>query len=117
MHQHDMRWPMFNRVLQQAQRMEDMMKRLGVDPGLAARQEQGRAFPRARTICLLCPSAGRCERWLAQAKGNPEPPDFCPITPFFASCHRRHTSLAHTEGPIDRDQSRLPAYGCIDAPG
>ena len=94
MHQHDMRRPMFNRVLQQAQRMEDMMKRLGVDPGLAARQEQGRAFPRARTICLLCPSAGRCERRLVQAKDNPEPPDFCPITSFFASRHRQVQRMA-----------------------
>lgn len=95
MHQHDNRWPMFRRVLRQAQRMDDMMQRLDVDPALAARRDQGMAFARARTVCLFCPAAAQCERWLAEATGTPEPPGFCPNAAFFAACRRR-VPLPHT---------------------
>jgi hypothetical protein len=78
---------MLDRVLQQAQRMEDMMRRLGVDPAVAARKEQGTAFARARGVCMRCPSAPQCARWLAQSAGTglAEPPRFCPLAAFFAS--------------------------------
>jgi hypothetical protein len=80
---------MFNRVLQQAARMEDMMERIGVDLALAAREDHGQAYARARTICLNCPAAPQCERWLAEPDGASEPPLFCPLAAFFAACRRR----------------------------
>ena len=90
MHRHETRWPMFNRVLQQAARMDGMMERLGVDPVLAARQDQGQAYGRARTICLNCPAGPQCERWLAEPAGASEPPPlFCPLAAFFAACRQR----------------------------
>jgi hypothetical protein len=81
---------MFNRVLQQAARMDNMMARLGVDSALAARADQGRAYERARAVCLRCPSAPQCERWLEQPEGTPEPPPFCPLAAFFAACRLAH---------------------------
>jgi hypothetical protein len=82
----DMRWPMLNRVLQQAQRMDQMMDRLGVDAGAAARIQDGKAFARARTLCLFCPAVKSCELWLEQSAVAPEPPSFCPNAEFFALC-------------------------------
>ena len=78
-------WPMFTRVLQQAQRMDAMMERLGVDRALAARKDEGRAFAQARLACLHCLSASQCEWWLAHVEGAPEPPAFCPLAAFFAT--------------------------------
>lgn len=90
----DKRWPMFNRVLHQAQRMDDMMRHLGVDPALAARQDDGKAFARARTVCLVCPFAEACGEWLARGTGATEPPTYCPNTPFFVAC-RAKVPLPH----------------------
>jgi hypothetical protein len=80
---------MFNRVLQQAARMDDMMQRLGVDLVVAAREDQGQAYARASTICLNCPAGPQCERWLAEPAGASEPPPFCPLAAFFAACRQR----------------------------
>lgn len=97
MHKHDEQWPMFRRVLQQAQRLDDVMARLGIEPCLAARQEMGAAFARARTTCLFCPFMEDCERWLARAgAGAAEPPGFCPNAAFFAACRSRSGSRRST---------------------
>lgn len=88
MQEQGMRWPMLNRVLQQARRMDRMMDRMGVDPGRAARLQDGRAFARARTACLFCPVPRLCEQWLEQATGTPEPPAFCPNADFLTMCRQ-----------------------------
>jgi hypothetical protein len=92
----DKRWPMYNRVLQQAQRMDDMMRCLGADPALAARQDEGEAFAHARTVCLVCPFQAPCGRWLAQATDVVEPPGFCPNAAFFAAA-RRKVPVPHSD--------------------
>jgi hypothetical protein len=76
---------MFNRVLHQAQRMDDIMEHLGVDPAFAARQDGGRAFARARAVCLVCPFTEACRRWLAQGRDRTDPPGFCPNRTFFSA--------------------------------
>src|SRR5262245_32559696 len=93
----DKRWPMFNRVLHQAQRMDDMMRRLGADPSLAARLDEGKAFARARVVCLVCPFEDACRRWLAQATDAAEPPAFCPNAKFFAAVRRHKSTVSHDE--------------------
>jgi hypothetical protein len=108
MHRHTTRWPMFNRVLQQAQRMDAMMERLGVNPALAAREDRGRAYARARAVCLRCPSAPLCERWLALPSGAPEPPPPCPLAAFFASCRRPGPGPAPEGGSCEA--GRGPPY-------
>jgi hypothetical protein len=90
------RWPMFDRVLRRARRMDDMMERMGGDPALAARQDQGSAYARARTVCLVCPFTDRCKQWL-QASGEPAPPPFCPNAAFFAASRRRRGPVRHDE--------------------
>jgi uncharacterized protein DUF6455 len=95
MHDNDKRWPMYRRVLHQAQRMEDMMRHLGVDPAPAARQHDGQGFARARIVCLVCPYAEACGSWLTLAGDAAEPPDFCPNAEFFAAA--RKTPIPHTD--------------------
>jgi hypothetical protein len=85
---------MFNRVLHQAQRMDDMMRRLGADPALAARRDEGEAFARARTVCLVCPYQEACGLWLAQNADAAEPPAFCPNAAFFAAARKVPVSNA-----------------------
>ncbi|HWE16821.1 MAG TPA: DUF6455 family protein [Hyphomicrobiaceae bacterium] len=91
------RWPMFDRVLRRARRMDDMMERMGADPALAARQDHGSAYARARTVCLVCPFTEHCERWLAQASVEPAPPRVCPNAAFFAASLRRRVPVQHDE--------------------
>ncbi len=92
MHEHDKRWPMYERVLQQAQRMDEMMERLGVDPVLAAREAHGDVMARARAVCTVCPFAQPCGLWLASLSEPQDPPGFCPNRAFFASFRRHNRS-------------------------
>ena len=48
--------PMLNRVLQQAELMDRMMERLGLDLAAAARLENGTVWYEARTRCIACHS-------------------------------------------------------------
>jgi uncharacterized protein DUF6455 len=82
-------WPMLNHVLSQAELMDQMMSRLGVNPAVAARIDRGAAFYAARTKCIDCPSGGSCRCWLASSDASPGPPDFCPIAAFFEECAKR----------------------------
>lgn len=95
MQMHEKRWPMFNRVLEQAQRMDRVMDRLGVDPVFAARQDHGKAFARARAVCLVCPFAEACKEWLRHGGDACEPPGYCPNSAFFASFRRGHVAVRH----------------------
>ena len=47
-----MDWPMYRHVECQANRMIDMIQRLGVDSGKLVRLEQGGAYAEARQKCL-----------------------------------------------------------------
>jgi hypothetical protein len=79
---------MLNRVLQQAELMDRMIERLGIDPVVAARLENGMAWYEARSQCIACHSERQCQEWLKRAPTEPsiEPPDFCHNTAFFRSC-------------------------------
>jgi len=88
-------WPMFNHVLSQAERMDQMMSRLGVNPAVAARIDRGAAFYEARTRCIDCLSVGSCRSWLVSSEASPMPPDFCPIAAFFADCAKRQVITAN----------------------
>jgi len=75
-------WPMAARVERQAQLMGEVMRRVAVDPGAAAREGRGIAFAAASRRCLLCRSSQECRRWL-DAGGADVPPRFCPNAAFF----------------------------------
>jgi hypothetical protein len=70
-------WPMFDRVLSHAQLMDEMLERVGAEPGEAVRIGQGTAWHEARTQCLGCADARRCRDWLHTADALAPPPDFC----------------------------------------
>ena len=78
--------PMLNRVLHQAELMDRMMERLGVDLAAAARFENGMAWYEARSQCIDCHSERQCQEWLKRAEPSIGPPDFCHNTAFFRSC-------------------------------
>jgi len=82
-------WPMLNHVLSQAKLMDEMMSRLGVDPAVAVRVDQGAAFYEARTRCIDCSSVESCRCWLASLEAPPQPPNFCPNEAFFEDCVKR----------------------------
>jgi Family of unknown function (DUF6455) len=80
--------PMLNRILQQAELMDFMMERLGIDPVVAARLENGMAWYDARSQCIACHSERQCQEWVKRAPTEPSigPPDFCHNTAFFRCC-------------------------------
>jgi len=80
--------PMLERILRQAEMMDQMMQRVGVDPATAARADRGMACYEARTRCLSCRSERQCFDWLARAGSQPplEPPEFCHNAEFLRRC-------------------------------
>jgi hypothetical protein len=82
--------PMLKRVFRQAELMDRMMERVGVDLAKAARLDRGAAWYEARTRCIACCCERQCLNWLehSQAQAPAEPPEFCHNTEFFRSCRR-----------------------------
>ena len=80
--------PMFDRVFRQAELMDRMMERVGVNPAAAARVDKGMAWYEARTKCIACCSERQCRDWLArsEAQAFSEPPEFCHNAEFFRYC-------------------------------
>ena len=68
--------PMLNRIIRQAELMDRMMERVGVDPAAAVRIDRGMGWYQARTRCIACWSERECLDWLAlsEAKTTSKPP-------------------------------------------
>jgi hypothetical protein len=76
--------PMLQRVLRQADLMDDMMECIGVVPARAVRLDKGMAWYEARSRCIACPHDVLCRQWIAQSGPlAPEPPGYCPNREFF----------------------------------
>ena len=80
--------PMFDRVFHQAELMDRMMGRVGVNPATAARVDKSMAWYDARTKCIACCSERQCRNWLASsmAAAFSESPEFCHNAEFFRGC-------------------------------
>ena len=80
--------PMLERVFRQAELMDRMMERVGVNPVAAARLDRGMAWYEARTKCIACHSERQCRAWIERSQADPssEPPEFCQNAEFFRSC-------------------------------
>ncbi len=80
--------PMLDRIFRQAELMDRMMERVGVDPAAAARVDRGMAWYEARTRCIACCSDRQCRDWLACSETSAvlEPPEFCRNGEFFRRC-------------------------------
>jgi hypothetical protein len=89
---------MLERVLRQAERMDRMMERLGVDRAALARIDRGMAWYEARSRCIACCRETACRQWLETARAPAAPPDFCANAGLFRSI-------------LDRDPARDAAPG------
>ena len=80
--------PMLNRIIRQAELMDRMIERAGVDPAAAVRIDRGMGWYEARTRCIACCSERECRDWLARSKAemSSKPPAFCPNAEFFRRC-------------------------------
>jgi hypothetical protein len=63
--------PTFNRIFGQAELMDRMMGRVGVNPAIAARIDQGMAWYEARMNCISCCHEHECRNWLECSEGLP----------------------------------------------
>ncbi len=82
------RWPMFQHVERRANRLNDMIAHLDVDPVKLARHRAGDSFAEARASCLNCSNAHACLFWLEGADANSATPEFCPNIELFLNCRR-----------------------------
>ena len=78
--------PMLERIFRQAELMDAVMERLGVDPSTAARLDRGMAWYEARTKCIGCCEERQCRAWLERPGPLPGPPPSCPNGDFFRRC-------------------------------
>ena len=99
-------WPMHSRVFRQAELMDRMMARVGVNPAVAARVDQGAAWFEARTNCISSCHEHVCRNWLERSERLSMPPDFCPNAEFFRSCLDRSSI----------DVSTMPRQSSNDLP-
>jgi hypothetical protein len=81
-------WPMYRRVERRAVRMQEMMRRLDVDPARLARLRGGDAYAEARARCLSCRASERCLLWLDNPTQAGRRPEFCPNLALFEGCKR-----------------------------
>ncbi len=83
------RAPMLQRVLRQAEQMDGMLQRVGIDRVRAVRMDKGMAWYEARLRCIACIHDEQCRGWMAEHLGQASsapPPAFCPNAEFFRLC-------------------------------
>jgi hypothetical protein len=69
---------MLSRVIRQAELMDGVCARLGIDLAAAARRDLGEAWYVARSRCIACLNDARCRQWLTSPVNSSEqPPAFC----------------------------------------
>jgi uncharacterized protein DUF6455 len=99
--------PMMQRVLQQAETMDQMMQCVGVEPVRAARIDRGMAWYEARSRCIACIDDRHCRDWIAAHEGTPQsvPPTFCRNAEFFrkakAAIDPKLTEERHEPAPAN----------------
>ncbi|MGE0850972.1 MAG: DUF6455 family protein [Hyphomicrobiaceae bacterium] len=82
------RRPMLERVFAQADLMDRVMERVGVDAPTAARLDRGMTWYEARSRCIACPYDRQCREWVAPtADAAPRSaPLYCENADFFDVC-------------------------------
>ena len=91
--------PMLDRIFRQAELMDCVMQRLGIDPATAARLDRGTAWYEARTRCIACCDERQCRAWLASADPPTALPSSCANGEFFRRCTMRRPSKVHSPSP------------------
>jgi hypothetical protein len=77
---------MLDRVFSQAELMDRMIERVGINPAVVARLDRGMTWYAARTRCIECCHARECRAWVDDGRPSAAPPDFCPNAALFQSC-------------------------------
>jgi hypothetical protein len=100
--------PMLDRVLEQADLMDQVMEAAGINPARAARMDRGRAWYEARSRCIACHDDRRCRAWLASGDGAQvrDAPALCPNRAFFELAKRPAKMM---EDCYDREPAGLEA--------
>ena len=88
--------PMLDRIFRQAELMDQVMERVGVDPAAAARVDRGMAWYEARTRCIACCNERQCRAWLACSNPPTALPQSCPNAEFFRRCRTRRRNRDHS---------------------
>ena len=70
--------PMLDHVLAQADLMDRMIDRVGVNPAVVARLDRGMTWYAARTRCIECSHSRECRAWVAGTKEGNTHTNFCP---------------------------------------
>jgi len=78
--------PMLERIFRQADLMDRVMERIGVDPSTAARLDRGMAWYQARSRCIACCTECQCRACVERPDPLPGPPPSCPNGDFFRRC-------------------------------
>ncbi len=106
--------PMLQRVLLQADLMNNMMDCVGVAPARAARLDNGMALYEARSRCIACAHDRLCRQWIEAQHGATAsaPPGYCANREFFGRA-RQPASTQRTE---DCDGSPARSTGAPLAP-
>ena len=81
-------FPLLNRVFTQAELMDRMLARMGLDPVDVIRHDHGASWYEARTRCIDCTVERECKSWLATVPtdgSQAEHPGFCPNAAFFGT--------------------------------
>jgi len=91
---------MLERIFRQAELMDRVMERIGIDPAAAVRVDRGTAWYEARTRCIACCDERECRAWLASSNAPTALPPSCSNAEFFRRCRARRPSSAHALSPI-----------------
>ncbi|OCW56703.1 DUF6455 family protein [Hoeflea olei] len=87
----------FGRLTQQADLMDAMMKKLGVEEEMWKMPDHAGVLRRAANRCLLCDRPDSCEHWLANESHPDEAPGFCRNHDLF---ERVLENMAHEKQPV-----------------
>lgn len=79
-------WPQTERVWRQFTRLDIVLKRLEIDPMLAARKSGGTAMAKARDACLACILQRECSQRLESPQQACTILEFCPNAEFLKAC-------------------------------
>ena len=78
-----MRFAFFGPFERQAQRMSEMMHRMGTDVVALATSRRGTDLSMARSACLNCSKTNECRSWLDGETPQARPDEFCPNARLF----------------------------------
>lgn len=105
MNEHLYRFPIVNRVFEQADLLNRMMTCTGIDPIVAIRSDGGASWQEARARCIDCVADRQCRDWLDAdpCNGPLHIPPFCPNGEFFKACLGKGSETQVSTGDLSKE--------------